>query len=409
MENTKKFWTLRYTLINITYFMCFCTLHQFASVYLLDRGFTNTQIGILLAFANIMSAICQPYIAGLIDRPGKFTNRNVIMGSSALIMLGSILLIFLSDIKAIVFVIFALIYMIQFLYQPVLTALMFEYQKSGCNIFYGLARGLGSAGFAATSAFIGTAVEKNGTIVLLVGNIVTMIALITLTFFFKKPDGVATVTSDNNASSEGASNNKELVAHNNIKEFASLYPIFILLLVGTVLLFFGHNTLNDYLIQIITNAGGSESDLGYATSLAAFLELPAMATITIIVKKISPNKLLILSAIFFTLKVVVMLLAQNMFMVYVSQTFQLLAYAVFIPSSAYYVSANMEELDQVKGQAYVTACITLSGVFSSLVGGRVLDSLGVHTMLLISVVVSLIGTIVTIIAMLKKNSKAINA
>ena len=37
-----------------------------------------------------------------------------------------------------------------------------EALKAGCNIYYGLARGLGSASFAVTSAIIGGFVEKKG-------------------------------------------------------------------------------------------------------------------------------------------------------------------------------------------------------------------------------------------------------
>ena len=60
--NRKPFlWTLRYSLINITYFAAFCTIHAYAAVYLLANGFSNTQVGILLAVANIVSAVFQPY------------------------------------------------------------------------------------------------------------------------------------------------------------------------------------------------------------------------------------------------------------------------------------------------------------------------------------------------------------
>ena len=56
--NSKSFsWSLRYTLINATYFAAFCTVHAYAAVYLLANGFTNTQVGILLAVANIISAV----------------------------------------------------------------------------------------------------------------------------------------------------------------------------------------------------------------------------------------------------------------------------------------------------------------------------------------------------------------
>lgn len=402
MNSKKQFWTFRYALINIIYYMSFCTIHAFAAVYLLDKGFTNTEIGILLAVANVFSALLQPYVAGLIDKPGKFTNRNVIMASSALILLGSLVLLIVNDVHVIIFIVFALIYMIQFVYQPVITALVFEYQKAGANIFYGLARGLGSAGFAVSSAFVGNAVENFGVQFLLFVNIATMAALILVTFFFKKPENHIEESIDKDVADD-SDKAGEAVAHNNIVEFAKLYPVFMILLLATVLLFFGHNMLNDYLIQIITNVGGSEKHLGYATFFAALLELPTMATISVIVKKVNPKKLLIIAGIFLTIKVFIMLLATNMFMVFVSQACQLLAYAVFIPSAAYYVNEHLQELDQVKGQAFISSGITLGGVFSGLICGPVLDKAGVSTMLTIGLVVSALGTIIIIKAMLSKD------
>ena len=192
MEQTgqkRSFGTLRYTLLNATYFAAFCTIHAYAAVYLLSKGFTNTQVGILLALANIVSAICQPLIAGIIDKPGPLTNRRFILFSVLVILAGSVILLFAGHHKALIFVIFALIYMIQFAYQPVMTALCFEYQKAGMPIYYGLARGLGSASFAVTSALIGSAVERKGVTVLLYVTIFMMALSAVLIFFFKSPKG----------------------------------------------------------------------------------------------------------------------------------------------------------------------------------------------------------------------------
>ena len=167
----KQFWTLRYTLINVAYFAAFCTIHAMAAVFLLDKGFTNTQVGILLAVSNILSAVCQPVVAGIIDKPGPLTNRRFILAAVTVIALGSVILMIAGHNRVLVAIIYALIYMIQFTYMPVMTALNFEYQKAGCDINYGLARGLGSAGFAVTSAIIGGIVEKRGVGVLLIVNI----------------------------------------------------------------------------------------------------------------------------------------------------------------------------------------------------------------------------------------------
>lgn len=401
MNNKKQFWTLRYALINILYFMSFCTLHQFASRFLLDKGFSNTEIGIIIAAANILSVVCQPYVAGLIDKGGRFTNRNVTMLSSFLIMVGSMLLYFIDDMKLIVAVIFALIYMIQFVYQPVLTALVFEYQKVGCNINYGLSRGLGSAGFAVLSIYMGERVKIYGTSSLTIATVVLMLIMIIIVFFFKKPNN-QTKFSDSDNKTE--SYNKEAVAHNNIFEFVRIYPMYILFLLAVVCLFFGHNMLNDYLYQIIVGLGGTEIQFSRAIALAALLELPTMALMSRIVKKITPARLLILSGVFFLIKVLVMLMANGMAMMYISQAIQMFAYAVFIPASAYYVEEVMQEQDKVKGQAFVTCAITLSGVFSGPVCGFVLDRFGVSTMLIIGAIVSAIGVIIAVKAVGRKSA-----
>ena len=375
--------------------MAFCTVHAYAAVYLLDRGFTNTQIGVLLAVANITSALAQPMVASLIDRQGIFTNRNVMIICAGIIAAGSALLLVADTNKILVFIVFALIYMIQFTYMPVMTALNFEYQNHGINIIYGLARGLGSAGFAITSALVGRIVEREGVRILLYLNIVIMAVQMVIVYFFKLPKDAKTDDSkiaSGESIREGETGNLAKGSEaSSLTAFFGKYPAFVLMLAGTVLIFFTHNMLNDYLIQIVRPLGGSEKHLGYATFIAAFLELPTMAAMTLFSKKLSMRVMLVISGIAFTLKAIVMTLATNIPMVYISQSMQLLAYAVFIPASAYYVSQNISETDQVKGQAFVTSCFTLSGVFSSLLCGVILDHMGVKAMLVIGSIVSVAG------------------
>ncbi|MCR5801798.1 MAG: MFS transporter [Lachnospiraceae bacterium] len=393
---TKKgFWTLRYTLLNAAYFAAFCTIHAYAAVYLLEHGFTNTEVGLLLALANIMSAITQPVIAGKIDKPGPLTNRRFILIAVTIIMVGSLLLIPSKNCKPLIFIIYAVIYMIQFAYQPVMTALCFEYQKAGCNINYGLARGLGSASFALASALVGIAVEKKGIAILIVINVISMIISAILAFTFIKPDGEKIGENDHD---ENVSNKQ---AHNNLFDFARTYPAFSVLLIGTVCFFFAHNMINDFMIQIIRYLGGGETELGYANFLQAILELPVMALIGLILKKFKSVDMIIFSGFGFFIKIFLLLFITGMSGMYLSQSFQLIAYALFIPSAAYYVSSTMEELDQVKGQAFVTSAITIGGVFSNLISGVILDHLGIWMMLLTGTIVCAVGVVIATLAMKK--------
>ncbi len=405
LENTTSiktkniWWTVRYALINITYFSAFCTVHAYAAVYLLANGFTNTQVGILLAIANIISAVFQPLIAGVIDKPGPLTNRRFILISILIILAGSLLLLFFNQSKLLIFIVYALIYMIQFSYQPVILALCFEYQKAGCPIYFGLARGLGSASFAVTSAFIGGFVEKRGVNILLIVNIVIMIFSALIVFTFKKPE---IKTEKKSAADKGDVLQVESSAHNNIKDFTKTYPAFMLFLLATICFFFAHNMINDFMIQIIRSLGGGEKELGYSNFLQAILELPVMALIGFVLKKISSRRLLVFSGAAFFVKMLVLMAAGNMALYYLSQSFQLFAYAVFVPTAAYYVSQTMEEFDQVKGQAYITSAITIGGVFSNLISGLILDNFGINPMLLTGTVVCGLGVIIAFFAM-KKN------
>ena len=395
MNNKNGFWTLRYTLINALYFAAFCTIHALAAVYLLANGFSNTEVGILLAVANITSALCQPIIAGIIDKSGWLTNRRFIIIAVMIIMCGSLLLMVLHDNKILIFVVYAIIYMIQFAYQPVMTALYFEYEKAGCKIYYGLARGLGSASFAVTSAFMGGLVEKRGVGILHIINVITMVLSAIVVFTFKKPE-VEPVANGSDKNSDNANN---VEAHNNFIDFVKTYPAFAVFLIGTICFYFAHNMINDFMIQIIRNLGGGEKELGYSNFLQAILELPVMALIGFVLKKISSGKMLVFSGTAFFVKILILIFATSMVGMYTSQSFQLFAYAVFIPAAAYYVNETMSEHDQVKGQAYVTSAITIGGVFSNLISGVILDHLGIKPMLITGTVVAAIGVVIAVYAM----------
>ncbi|MGN0413718.1 MAG: MFS transporter [Lachnospiraceae bacterium] len=395
--NKMKCWTLRYATINALYFAAFCGIHMYAAVYLLSKGFTNTQIGIMLALANVLSVMIQPVIAGYIDKPGRLSNRNVSIFLTGCLMVLSIVLYLVRDQKWVIFLIYAFIYMIQMAYQPLIIAMNFEYASLGCKINFGLSRGMGSAGFALFSALIGNVLEAYGLQTLHLVNAIVLLFLLLFLVTFTAPEKTKEVVK-----------NENVTLHNNFFDFASHYPKFMIFLLGTVCLFFAHNMINDFLIQIIRPLGGAEKELGYAVSLAAILELPTMAFFVNLTKKISCQKILVISGIFFTIKTAILFFAMNMGWVYVSSACQMAAYALFIPGSAYFVNLVMEELDQVKGQAYVNCAITLGGVFSNIVCGKVLDVFGSKVMLAIGSCVCGIGAFIVYISILSGCKKMKN-
>lgn len=395
----KGYWTIRYTFINILYFVAFCTVHAYATVFMLDRGFTNTLVGVALAVSNILAVVGQPFVAGIIDKSEKITNRRVLMGAILIILTGSLLLMVAGHNIPLVLILYVIIYTVQFISMSIMIAMSFEYQSEGCTHNFGLARGLGSAGFAVTSAITGGIMARRGPGINLYITATVMVLMFIAVYTFRKHD-VGTVIMEEKA--ECTSDDEEPA--NNLIDFIRRYPAFMTFLLGAALCFFSHNMLNDYLIQIIRNLGGGETELGYASFLQAILELPVMAVMAGILRKISVKVVLIFSSVAFVLKVVIMYLATGLGGMYISQSFQLFAYAVFIPATAYYSDKIMKEKDKVKGQAYVNCAITLGGVFSSLICGRILDKSGVSVMLALGIAVAVAGALIAAGAMIKEKN-----
>ena len=174
--------------------------------------------------------------------------------------------------------------------------------------------------------------------------------------------------------------------------------------VGVILVFFTHTIINNFFIQVITPIDGTESQMGIAVFIAAIVELPAMAMFNVMRKKIDCSTLLKISVIIFGLKHLLTFLATNVFMVYVAQVLQIGAYAIFIPASVYYVNEVISKPDLVKGQSMVTVGITASGIIANLAGGILLDTIGVHDLLMIGVVVSVIGALIVFMSIEKKRA-----
>ena len=78
------------------------------------------------------------------------------------------------------------------------------------------------------------------------------------------------------------------------------------------------------------------SQLGIAIAIAGFLELPAMALFPWFHRKMrNPGAILKLSGVFVVLKAILTLLAPNVLWIYVAQSLQFFAYALFLPASVY--------------------------------------------------------------------------
>lgn len=393
-KSIKAQYTIKYSGVHGFYWSVFCSSVSFAAVFLLSKNFNNSQIGMVLAIANILAVILQPIVAAFADTTKKVSMKNLITIFVGLAAFFTLARFFVPDGIWMLAVVLILELTILFTLQPLVNSLGMQLINKGIAINFGLARGIGSVAYAITSYLLGVVVVYFGADSLTVISLLLYILLGIIIFTFtKKP----LTNIKREIPSIGGSESKKLIENKkkgNLVSFITSYKRFSVLIFAIALTFVSHTMINNYLIQITENVGGNTKDMGIATGIAAVIELPAMILFGYLVKKFRCSSILKYSLFFFMIKSVVTVVATNVWMLYAAQIFQFGAYALFIPASIYYVNRIIAEEDSIKGQAFMTSAITLGGVGASLLGGWLLDGLGVHAMLFAGMAASILGFVI---------------
>ena len=381
--NTRKL-MIQYCILQGSYWASFCVIYAFATVFLLSRGFESSMIGVIIAAGNILGVILQPMVASIADRSEKISLHKLTAMLSIIMILLLVLLYFVPNGLLAVAVLFLLTDTFLQVIQPLINSVSVYYVNQGVSVDFGSARGIGSLSYAAASYVLGIVVEKFGTRSILMAGI--LVALVLLVTVLSMP-----VLSSSAASRLGEKEPEQNDA--GLIVFAGRYKNFMLTLAGITLLFTFHNMNNAYLIKVIENVGGTSADMGRMLSIAAVTELPVMFLFSRISKHFKSSTLLMVSSAFFAIRAAGFMLAGNVMTMYLAAMLQIGSFALYIPSSVYYVNETMLDQDKFKGQAVMTATNTLGGVFGSLFGGFLIDNAGVGTMNIVCFAMAAAGAV----------------
>jgi len=384
----KKLLNIEYSCIHGTYWMFYGVVCSFASVFLLDRGYSNAEIGVILAVANVVAVFMQPLLADLADRSKRISLigvTEVITVILAVLMLTTFVLNKASLALSVVFVM--MVAWITAL-QPLFNSLCFKLSECGHQVSFGIPRSMGSLFYAVLVAFLGTLVENHGTVVLqLSGEMILAALLFTLWLtsrHFKQAGGTWTP----------AQKGETLEDEINLIDFVKRNKLFLIANIAIAGIFFSNAIFNNFMLQIVENVGGNSEDMGHIFSVMAFLEIPPMFLFDKIRKRFRIQTLLKFSALCFAAKTAWVFFSGSVGMLNAAQLFQLTAFGIFIPAIVCFIDEIMDRGEAVKGQALYTIVVTVSTVFASLAGGFILDMAGPKTMVLVALVITGAGAVV---------------
>ncbi len=383
--------TINYSILQAVSIAGYCCVFSFAPVFLLAHGFSNSELGITFTVGNTFGLLFGPVVAAFADRTTRYSVRTLAAVMFALCALFSFFLLLLPPQVLPIAVVFILLLGFFTTEVSLVTSMAMEHINRGVPLNYSLARGIGSFAYASLSLGMGFLVQRFGPQIVMVTNIGLGLIGMVLVYTFR--------TAAKSAAPAGRDEPKAA----GLLEFALKNRRFMAVVAGGALLFFSHIVINTYTIQIIRRVGGDSSQLGIAIAIAGFLELPAMALFPWFHRKMrSPGAILKLSGVFVVLKAILTLLAPNVLWIYVAQSLQFFAYALFLPASVYYVNQVIGQADKVKGQTIMAMSMGISGIIGNFLGGFMLDSRGgVPFMLTVGILISAAG-LVLLLAVVKR-------
>lgn len=384
--------TARYGLIHGTYWMVYAAVASYVSLYLLELGFSNGTIGLLIALAGLLSALLQPLAAGYADRENSPCLKAINLAVAALeLVSGLCLLAFHKNKGAALFFYGSCLALLQ-LQTPLVNGLGVTSINCGYRLNYGVSKSASSVTFALVCFVMGRITARQG------GRSVPYAIVFSTALFMLAlalyPAQRAPRAADAPKGADGLA-------------FFQKYPRFTGVLLGSVLLYISHVFLNSFTLQIIRAKGGDSSHMGAAMAIAALSEVPTMLLFTKMLRRKSSGFYIKATGFFFLLKALGSWLAPNVTVYYLFQATQIGAWALIAVASVYYVNAIVEPQDAVKGQAYFTMAYTLANVFGALLGGRMIDALGVNAMLILGVLLAALGTAANLVFAEKTVDKGI--
>ena len=380
--------TMPYAFVHIMLWALYGFLFSYANPYLTEKLYlSDTAAGVILGVATGVAFLLQPILTSLIDRTGLNVRR--VSTFCALFTAVTAAMTILPFGDRITMLLFAASCVGLQVIPSFANALGMEGIRGGQKINFGLSRGCGSVSFAAGSKIAPVFIARFGMdAVALSGAVCAALLAVAIILF---PEG-------------GHLCAKQEEKPSSAREFFRENPKFIGLMVGVILLYIGHNALTNCMYRIAESKldeGVGQAVItdvqGTALMISAVVELPMMFLFTLIVRKVRCDICLILSTVFMTLRLILSLLVPSAAGLYAAQFTQIFGYALFAVASVYYVGTVISKRNVVKGQTYLGSSNTMGCLLAYVLCGSLIDMLGVNKMLIVSIILSVIGTLCTVL------------
>ena len=353
---------LSYVILFFFYDLAFALFSALISVYLIGKGYSASQVSLLISVASLANMLTQPIIGSLTERFGMRPVNMVLFGASCL----AAGLFVVAPNFMIIVIAYALINLIMNGVNPVV-----ERMATSSPYSYGSVRMWGSIGFAAGTQLTGILYDVIAPVAPYIAFIFAMLLAI-LGFWGTNPRVPEAETANIENDGEPVSA-KDLLTNKKFLYYLVLQTIFAAVT----------GAAYSFCSVFLTSKGLEASSASTILSIATLLEIPLLLFSSKFMDKIS-NKVLLL-AVFGMVVIEMVVYGLDM-------PLPLIIVATFIgrhPPAIINIMANMKAVNtivdprqQITGLALVKACQSFGTIISNNIGGNIADAAGYPAMFL---------------------------
>ncbi|MBR0173540.1 MAG: MFS transporter [Lachnospiraceae bacterium] len=389
-----------YAAVQGTYWMGFCVYTSYAAAYLQAVPYSNTELGLIMALGNLLSVVLAPALSARIDRDARVTPAKIIPVLLALQVCAYAALLCVPYRHPVSASAFVACMAFSITVNPMNVKLYVDFAHRGDTIDFGFARGFGSLAYVLLSVFLGRLIGETGVKILPVaGLVLTGLQFATHANLCRYlPDGNGTAGRRVTEQAQGLP----------MRRFLSAHPRYVRLLAGIMLLFFAHNILINFMINIVENLGGNTTDMGYLNAFMAAVEIPVIMFFSKWFGKYDARRILTIAFLVFTVKEIAIAFVPSIPLLYASFLLQAPSFALYTAAIVPYVDRNIPYSDGAKAQSLAASMSTAGAIFASIVGGFLYDHTSVFHTMLFACAVSAAGSVVAFSGLTRKTGTGLS-
>ena len=376
---------------NVVYFACSSLYFGFIVMYLTAHGYSSFECGVINPIISLVEFLFQP-VAGYITDTFMSIKKYIILCSAGAILTTYLLPLTVhnmlgASISVMLLTLFA--YPLTYLADTWSVTL----RESLSYIDYGKNRSGGSVGYSVTSALAGVLIAKFGYDLLFLLHVILFAVVIVIVLFIPGvPCGNARKKKVEGAQLQPEQG--ESLSFGGIIKMLLRNQKYMVFLLSTFCFYMALKAWCTYIPYKIIELGGADKELGYAIALAAVGEIPILFIMNRCVQRFRLSFIYITATLCLFARGLLMLTAQSMSMVMLSELLEAFTYAFFI-------AVSLEMINRIVPRSIRTTAVTvevavtngLSGIIGTFIGGILVDRFGVDMMSLVMCVMSALGVL----------------